>query len=151
MFTGYCLVHDLCTVFVFESEYRDKRSIGQNLPRVIASEFAFPGASFDFEAFTLESDEGQSVGEIAEQAAVDAVGQFAFCDSVPEYTMHPGVVHVDPMERTTARDAALEFGLPVAAVQALLDGLCMAEGASDESECAADLRALLRNMTGYHN
>ena len=150
-YTGYCMVHDLCTVFVFESEYRSRRSVADNMARAIESEFAYPGASFDFEAFTLESDEGQNIGEIAERAAADAVGQYAYCDSVPEYSMHPAVIRIDPIERSTARDAARDFGLPVNIVQALLDGLCASHNARDEEECARDLNMLLENMTGYYN
>lgn len=151
-YTGYCILHDLCTVFVFESEYRDRRSIGQNMARAIESEFAFPGASFDFECYPLESEFGENIWEIAEQVAADAVGQFAYAaESEACYTLHPSTVEVSPAVRDTHRAASAEFGIAPDMARALLDALCEVHGARDESECAGELSTLLKSMTEYYN
>ncbi|MBR4614654.1 MAG: hypothetical protein IKO55_03525 [Kiritimatiellae bacterium] len=151
MLVGYCIVHDLCTVFVFESDYKDRRSIGNALPRVINEVFAFPGASFEFECFAAGSERGQNVQELAELAARDAVGQFAGCDSVPEYDLYPDTIGIRPKERTAARELSGEYGTAQDMTQALIDALCAVYGAFDESEIRADASALLDRMTGYYN
>ena len=142
MLVGYCIVHDLCTVFVFESDYKDRRSIGNALPRVINEVFAFPGASFEFECFAAGSERGQNVQELAELAARDAVGQF---------DLYPDTIGIRPKERTAARELSGEYGTAQDMTQALIDALCAVYGAFDESEIRADASALLDRMTGYYN
>ena len=150
-YTGYCMLHDLCTVFVFESDYTDRAGIARNMGRAISDAFAYPGASFDFEAFPVGSPDGENIWELAEEAARDAVGQFAGCDSVPEYDLYGDIVTISKPEQDAARALASEYGAPGGMVRALLDALCAVHRANDISECRADASALLDSMTGYYN
>lgn len=150
-FTGYCIVHELCTVFVFESDYADRAGIARNMGRIISDVFAYPRASFDFECFAIGSSDGQNIWDIAEQIAHDTVGQFAFCDSVPEYTLHCELVTISPVTRSKARIEAAQHGLSSDMTNALVNALCAVYGAGDESEISAEFHALIDSMTGYYN
>lgn len=150
MFLGYCTIHDILTVCVFESDYADRRSIRDNLMRCIEDTYGIAGASFDFEVYRDDSADGQNVWEIAQQAAIDCVGSYGY-QIESEYRLDDQVMKVSKLARCVASDLASDYTVDTDTIQTLLDSMCAVFEANDEEDVRNDLASLLSNMVNYYN
>ena len=134
-YVGYAVCEELQTVYTIESDYISRKSVIDNIPRVIQRETGLPYVHLNAHVFPAASADGERYLELAEEAARDAVTGCEGMETGYRFVSSPLVItqEIDEVARTI-NQLSKAFRVPAAKVRRLFDAYVNANEIMEELE-----------------